>query len=257
MQIQNVTFNLRGSYSPNQDNEQCFHHRLPLIIEKINSEKPDIICFQEVMPTQKKALSLSMQDYNFYGEGRDNDLYGEGVYIAVKGKRFWVLECRSFWLSPTPFAAGTRFVEDQSICPRICTVLTLEEISSGIRFRIYNTHTDHIGTMARQKGTKVLLEQIEKDNAFFRMPFFVEGDLNAQPDTKEIQMLKDFGLRDLAGESGCTFHNFGNTEALCKIDYIFASDEITGLGLKVWKDRKYGIYLSDHYPVSVIADIKG
>lgn len=255
MRFQNVTFNIRGIYSADQDGEQCFNNRLPLIVEKINSEKPDIICFQEVMPEQKKALALNLPEYRFYGHGRCDDLYGEGVYVASRGNRFWVLECRNFWLSPTPMTAGSRFTEDQSLWPRICTVVMLEEVVSGIRFRIYNTHTDHEGAIARKKGTKLILEQIKKDNSFLPMPFFVQGDLNAEPCAEEIRMLYDFGLRDLAEKSGCTFHNFGDTNALRKIDYIFAGDGITVCDLNVWKDHKDGIYLSDHYPISIVAEI--
>ena len=43
-----ATFNIRCDYG--QDGDNNFRYRKPLILEKLAEEKPDIVCFQEVLP---------------------------------------------------------------------------------------------------------------------------------------------------------------------------------------------------------------
>ena len=43
-----VTFNIRCDFG--QDGENNFEYRKDLILKKIAQEKPDMICFQEVLP---------------------------------------------------------------------------------------------------------------------------------------------------------------------------------------------------------------
>ena len=43
-----VTFNIRGDFGVDGENNFCF--RKPLILKKLAQEQPDIIGFQEVMP---------------------------------------------------------------------------------------------------------------------------------------------------------------------------------------------------------------
>ena len=46
--IKLVTFNIRCDYE--QDGINNFAFRKPLIVDKVISTQPDIICFQEVLP---------------------------------------------------------------------------------------------------------------------------------------------------------------------------------------------------------------
>ena len=43
-----VTFNIRCDYD--QDGANSFRFRKPVILKKLAEEKPDVICFQEVLP---------------------------------------------------------------------------------------------------------------------------------------------------------------------------------------------------------------
>ena len=45
-----VTFNIRCDYD--QDGANSFRFRKPVILKKLAEEKPDVICFQEVLPSK-------------------------------------------------------------------------------------------------------------------------------------------------------------------------------------------------------------
>ncbi len=53
-----VTFNLRCDYQ--QDGINCFCYRQPLILRAVAEEKPDVICFQEVLPHMADWLKESL-----------------------------------------------------------------------------------------------------------------------------------------------------------------------------------------------------
>ena len=72
-----VTFNIRCDYD--QDGENSFRFRKPLILEKIAKEQPDILCFQEVLPHVAAWLKESLTDYYVVGCGRGESLDGEQV----------------------------------------------------------------------------------------------------------------------------------------------------------------------------------
>ena len=92
--------------------------------EKISKEKPDVIAFQEMMPKHLDVLQKLLPEYEFYGQYRNADYTGEGLYTAIRKDSFQLISYETFWISPTPFVSGSRF-EDQSDCPRICVVTTV------------------------------------------------------------------------------------------------------------------------------------
>ena len=69
--IRVVTFNIRCDYD--QDGENSFRFRKDLILKKIEQEKPDILCFQEVRPHVAEWLKQSLKGYYVLGCGRSED----------------------------------------------------------------------------------------------------------------------------------------------------------------------------------------
>lgn len=248
-----VSYNLR--YDTPQDGEQQFIHRLPYVLARIKEEAPDVIGFQEALQHMREALRDGLDEYYIVGGGRDADRFGESSIIAFRKEKYNLNECDTFWLSPTPYVPGSRFPEDQSTCPRACTMISLTDTKTGKTFAVYNLHTDHEGVIARKRSSEELLERIRADKARRDLPFLMTGDFNALPDAEEIKILKEAGLRDLAEGCGGTFHgfgkfgeDFGNTKNY-KIDYIFAPSEVKSKGSRLWKEKRDGLFLSDHYPV--------
>ena len=242
-----VTFNIRLDWNRDSENNFCF--RKPLILKKIRQESPDIICFQEVLPHVAHWLKESLPEYYIVGCPRGADLQDEQACIAYRATRFNLLKLDSYWLSHTPNIPGSRYPE-QSPCPRICTQVTLQDLATGKVFRLANTHLDHEGHKARILGAKQIIERMKAEDFFSGAPAILVGDLNAEPDSIEIQYItNNFGLRNLAQDVGITYHGFHKVDMPAQIDYIFVTEEISCDTVEKWTDNVNGVYLSDHYPV--------
>ncbi len=243
-----VTFNAR--YDNIGDGINRFEYRKPFILEKIQQEQPDVIGFQEVLPEMLAWFKEAMGDYTVLGCARDANLTGETAAVAFKKNRFNLMEMQTFWLSPTPLVPGSRYKE-QSICSRTCTVLLLHDLQTGLVFRVYNTHLDHVGEEARVLGMTQILNKMKSQEFFPDAPVLLMGDFNAPPYEREIKMCEEEGLVELTKDVEVTFHDFGRGLPLSKIDYIYGSPSFVYKGYKVWDDKKGEMYLSDHYPTCV------
>ncbi|MBE6740659.1 MAG: endonuclease/exonuclease/phosphatase family protein [Ruminococcaceae bacterium] len=250
-----VCFNVRISKA--DDGINSFVHRSGAMLAKLKKENPDIIGFQEVLPDCADFLMNNMPEYYFIYNRRNEDLTGEGLMVAIKKDLFYILGADYFWLSETPNIPATRFA-DQSGCPRITQCITIQDKKTAKIYRIYNTHLDHIGDVARIKGIKCLLESAAKCNVTAPAPIFLMGDFNALPDSETItycNKYKEIPITDLTEDIPFTFHNFGKflPDKAVKIDYIYTNKEFlkNKVSAEIWDDEKDGIFLSDHYPVVV------
>ncbi len=254
--IKVVTFNARSVYfdkDNSYDGIRSFVFRAGFIYDKIHSEMPDIILFQEFRKEHLVIMQRLLCEYEFIGHFRNADYDGEGVYTAVKKNRIQVLGFDSYWLSPTPYVAGSRY-ENQSDCPRTCLTVKVRDIENGMVFRVLNTHLDHISDEARILGIKQILncacDETDEDN----IPFILGGDFNAAPESDTIKYCSEFDrikLFDITKNIDVTFHDWGKRKA--KIDYIYVTAKFADRVKYVytWDDEVYGMYLSDHYPVCV------
>ena len=254
MTINVMTFNIRCDNSI--DGKNSFSGRRRLVKKMLLRETPDIIGFQEVLPHVKKWLTKKLHDYEFIGIGRNADFSGEAVPIAYKKEKFELLSYRQFWLSDTPSVPGSRFENsDQSKYPRICVIATFFHKPDGKVFTFANTHLDHKGNRAKADASTLIVSELAKDG----LPFILTGDFNARPNDEPIKLiLENPSIVDITkslGKNYATFHNYGKVIKDYKIDYIFSNFGSTASNLKVHTDEKRGIYLSDHYPISVSIDL--
>lgn len=82
-----VTFNIRCDYG--QDGENCFQFRKSFIKQKILCEKPDVICFQEVLPHVAVWLKEELEDdYYVVGCGRSKELDNEQMSVAYRKEKW-------------------------------------------------------------------------------------------------------------------------------------------------------------------------
>lgn len=241
-----VTFNIRCDYGEDGKNNFCF--RKPLIVRKLEREQPDIICFQEVRPHVALWLKEVLRDYYVIGCGRSEALEDEQVSIAYRRDRMNLMKMDTYWLSETPNVPASRY-PDQSICPRICTEALFEELSTKLVFRVVNTHLDHEGRMARRLGLMQILRRTESEEFFAGAPVIITGDMNAEPESEEMSVIKAYpAYRNLTEGIGVTYHGFGLAKPE-SIDYIFLKGALTCSRVEKWRDEENGVYLSDHYPV--------
>ncbi|MBV1709391.1 MAG: endonuclease/exonuclease/phosphatase family protein [Erysipelothrix sp.] len=253
-----VTFNIRCDCGVDQENN--FEFRKPYILKKLAEERPDIICFQEVMSHMAIWLNDSLPDYNIVGCGRDENLDGEQMTIAFRRDSFSLISLCNFWHSDTPKVVGSRFF-DQSVFPRLCTECYLMEHKSKKIIRVVNTHLDHTSSAVRRKEIELVMNTISSVSMYKESVTFFVGDLNAIPESEEMTVLKAYpDFRDLTKDIGITYHGYFRDEQTIKnewsaqIDYIFVRGDVELKSVEKWMDVHKGVYLSDHYPVSVVVE---
>jgi endonuclease/exonuclease/phosphatase family metal-dependent hydrolase len=250
------SFNLRVVVP--KDGINCFWSRTERIKKVIADHAPDIIGFQEVNDDMRLWLRDTLSDYFLVGCGRNSSYKGEAMVVAYKKDSFELITLDTFWLSATPRVAGSRYGEDQSLCPRSTTVALLKHNEADKPFAFINTHLDHKGSTARLLGSVQLLQYISELN----VPCILTGDFNATPDTREIQVITEndiCGLKDLTAGLGGTFHGFGKNdpENMPKIDYIFTNMKADPNEAFAIEDKGIdGVYISDHYPVCAFVEVE-
>lgn len=245
--VKAVTFNIRGDFGV--DGRNNFFRRQPLILKKVAQEQPDVIGFQEVHPRTAIWLRENLKGYYVVGCGREKKLDGEQMTVAFRADRFNLIEMRTFWLSETPFAPGSRYAE-QSDCPRSSTELVLMEYATGKVLRVLNTHLDHVGAGARKLGLRQILRYLDDVELFPGAPVILMGDFNAWPDGEELTVFDEFpGYTNATEGIGVTFHGFMKAKHPECIDYIWLRGPVKCAKVEKWTDEEDGVFLSDHYPV--------
>lgn len=244
-----VTFNIRCDF--NQDKENCFCFRAPYIMKKIEKEKPDLICFQEVLPHVAGWLKKELTDYYVIGCGRSEDLRDEQVAVAYRKDKLNLIQMETYWLSPTPYVPASRY-EQQSSCPRVCTESVFELLDEKKVFRITNIHLDHIGKNPRKLGLIQVMEKMEHPHSFCDIPVILAGDFNGEPDSEELAVMKNYPKYVNYTENiGITYHGFTPEDEPESIDYIFGKNIRNCSKAEKWEDREGEVWLSDHYPICV------
>jgi endonuclease/exonuclease/phosphatase family metal-dependent hydrolase len=255
-----VTFNIRCDCGVDQENN--FEFRKPYILKKLAEESPDIICFQEVMSHMALWLNDSLPDYCIVGCGRDENLDGEQVPIAFRRDRYSLIALNHFWHSETPNVPGSIFSE-QSVFPRLCTECFLMERESRKIIRIVNTHLDHLNSAVRRKKLELVMNTIQSESMYKEYLMFLAGNLNAVPESDEMEVMKSYSdFRCLAHDIGITYHGYfrnhlySEIDWSAQIDYIYVRGDVQLKSAEKWTDVHKGVYLSDHYPVSVVVEKK-
>lgn len=242
-----VTFNIRCDYG--QDGENCFEFRKPLILDTIAREDPDILCFQEVLPHVAVWLRENLKGYTTIGCGRGPKLDDEQMTIAFRTSRYNLIQMDTFWMSETPFVPASRY-EEQSECPRVCTMALFEEMDTGKVFRVLDTHLDHWGVGARKLGLEQVLRYLDEVKLFPDVPVILCGDFNAMPDSEELKVFDRFpGYVEATLGIGITFHGYMRAQHPGHIDYIYLRGAVDCDHVEKWTRCENGVYLSDHYPV--------
>lgn len=226
--------------------------RIPLVVRTIRNVNPDTFGVQEAHYDWMKALTAAFPDYDYVGVGRDNGKK-KGEYSAVffKKNEFEVLDKGNFWLSETPDKIGSKGWD--AACVRICSWAKLKRKKDGAEFVHLNTHLDHVGHIAMQKGAELVASRgIEIANG---APAFFTGDFNVTPDSEPCKAVLNCGFKDARDiaektDKGHTYHGFENPECgFAAIDYVFCKGDIRVKQFKVVTKHIDGEIPSDHYPV--------
>ncbi len=259
--IKLMTYNIRMD-NP-KDGENAWPNRKDNFVNQILFYAPDVLGIQEGLEHQVLFLDSHLKTYKYVGIGRgDAKENGVGEYSAIfyNIQNFKEQMSGTFWLSETPDKPSRGW--DASL-NRICTYILLKNKESGQKFWVFNTHFDHRGVEARKRSTELIIKKIEAINKD-KLPVFLMGDFNLQPEEEPIQFLakqlndsKAISQLPPYGPIG-TYNGFDACKNVNKrIDYVFASkDNITIKKYGVLADVNDVKYPSDHFPVFIEAEIK-
>lgn len=249
-----MSYNVR--YGLADDGENSWNYRKEFLTSQINFYNSDFIGTQEGLPFQVKYIDSQLSNHSFIGKSRDEDGKGEYSAIFYNNEKFEVLKQVTFWLSPTPSKPSKGW---DAAYPRICTYGLFLDKKTKNKFWVFNTHLDHVGVNARELSALLILKKINEINNE-NYPLIFMGDLNAEPDSKPISILKSelsdskmISVEKPFGPSG-SFNAFQFDKPVSKrIDYIFTSNHsnIKILKYAVLSDSKDLKYPSDHLPVYI------
>ena len=253
-QVSVMSYNIR--YATESDGENAWSKRKDYLAKQVAFYEPGILGVQEALQEQLEFLDGELEDYEWFGEGRDGKNKGEFSAIFYNTEKFEVLDMGTFWLSETPHRISTGW---DAALNRICTYGLFREKASGKEFYVFNTHFDHLGEVARLRSAELIVDKIKNINAE-NLPVVLMGDFNLEPASSALAPILGY-LNDAKavasevayGPEG-TFNGFKFHEPVTKrIDYVFTSPEgIEVLKHGVLSDSKDLKYPSDHFPVLVV-----
>jgi len=250
-EINVITYNIK--YDNVNDTVNNWNDRKAAMVDLLKYYNPGIIGMQEVLHHQLTYLEEQLSDYSYIGVGRDDGKEkGEYSPILFNAKKYKLLQSETFWLSETPNKISVGW--DASM-ERICTYGLFEGATTKKQFLVFNTHFDHIGTVAREKSAELIVSKIKEINTD-KLPVVLMGDLNLSPKEKPIQFLQNAltdGQRSTQkpfyGPSG-TFSGFDHLRILSnRIDYIFVENFKVREYVHIDDRMENNKHISDHLPV--------
>ena len=255
--LQVMTFNIR--YDNPADGENNWHLRKADMVASINMWQPAVLGIQEGLFHQVQFLDSALTQYAYVGVGRDDGKQaGEYSAIFYDTSKVTLIQDTTFWLSMTPEKPSTGW---DAALPRICTAAQFFTVGQQETFWVFNTHFDHVGALAREWSTRIIVYYASELNPEFNYQMIIMGDFNSTPEDKPYQMMteskvfEDTRLISYYDPTGpeITFNGFAMLEALesPRIDYIFVYHFKTIAQSHILAIREGGLaWLSDHFPVS-------
>ncbi len=248
-----MSYNIR--YDNNWDVKNSWSIRKKKVIQIFGQYEPSIMGVQEGLLNQVQYIDSCLANYDYVGVGRDDGKErGEFCVIYFDTTQYTVSRHSTFWLSETP---DTISVGWDAALERICTYGLFKDRKTAKEFWVFNTHFDHMGSMARERSSGLILDRINKVN-HRSLPVIVMGDFNSVPDSPPINTIRTemsdalkISLEELQGPIG-TFNGFDPDLPIeRRIDYIFTRD-IKVLSYMHINDRlNNNRHISDHLPVMI------
>jgi dephospho-CoA kinase len=254
-QIKAMTFNIR--MDTESDGVNQWKNRIKSCGDLIQYHQADIIGMQEAFFHQITDIQKELPKHLWFGKGRDDGKEaGEFSPIFYHKEKFKLLQQKTFWLSDSCEKVGFGW---DAACRRVVTWGQFQELKSGKKFFVFNTHFDHLGKVARRESAKLVLAKIKEIAQ--NSPVILLGDFNASPEDEPIQILvakqepeKLTNSQNISqkGHYGPTnsFNGFKAEKENSQIDYIFVKNGVKCLQHSTHSETWNNRYPSDHFPVS-------
>ncbi len=243
-----ISYNIRVGNA--NDGTNSWEYRYPASALMVLDQKPDIVGLQEALPVQIAYLKSALApQYKMIGAGReDGDKKGEHMEMLYNKKTVKVLKWGTFWLSETPDKPSMGW---DAAYFRTATWALMKDKKSGNKFYMVNTHLDHVGSEAREKGLQLICDRIAEMNRD-GLPMVLTGDFNMEISDPSMAPVKKAmkNARTTAVKTDDHFSYNGWGKASTTIDYVWYSGFSTCTEFEtVTKPYMERTFISDHFPV--------
>jgi len=253
LQLTVMSYNVRTVSVENNPADSYDLRKLPLV-KHILENDPDLVGTQEVLSFYwDDYLVDHLKKYTGVGVARDGEgmLLSEKNMIFFKTDKFDLLDSGTFWLSETPDVVSRGW---GGACNRICTWVKLKDILTGKTFMYFNTHLDHMGSEAREKGAALVTQRVSECG----YPAILTGDFNFHENSSYYQnmvgTLDDTKyLADRSMDYG-SFHGYRETDltGVSPIDFCMVSrSDFAVQTYEVLYGKHFGVFTSDHYSIKI------
>jgi endonuclease/exonuclease/phosphatase family metal-dependent hydrolase len=270
--IRVMSFNVRGSFRDARK-KNAWRNRATLNVATIERYAPDLIGLQEAQRGNLGAYHKHLPRYaHIRGPRYGNTIPHDFNTILFDPERLEPLDSGGFWLSETPDEYSKSW---ETRVARSATWALFRVPGTDLTLLHLNTHLDHVSTLARQEGGKLVVSRVVEisDHTGVDPPAIVTGDFNSRPGNRTHRTFTESGFVDtyLAagnedGEGANTFHAFKGARyrdahprrGPRRLDWIFLKDPQGRLRVRSHRiihdaDEGSGLYPSDHYPI--LADL--
>lgn len=245
-----ISFNIR--MGEGKDGTNSWQYRCPATIYMLRDKRPDIFGLQEAFDYQVLFIEENMQDYKSVGVGREDGKHeGEHMSIFYNKKTVSLLKWGTFWLSETPEKPSMGW---DAACFRTATWALMKDKRSGHKFYYVNTHLDHVGKEAQEKGLALIVERIGEMNPE-HLPMVLTGDFNVEGDDPVLadlnKIMKNARVSAERTDRLNSYNGWGKSSSV--IDYIYYSGFASCPKFETIQ-KKYGDFpfISDHYPIKAV-----
>ena len=246
-----MSYNIR--YGTADDGVYSWPCRQDAAVAMIEDQHPAVFGVQEGLRFQLDFIAEKCPEYQYVGVGReDGEAGGEHMAVFYDTTRVDLKDWGTYWLSETPDEPSKGW---DAACKRTATWTLLYDKKTDKHFYFVDTHLDHVGEVAREKGLALVVERIGAMNPE-NYPMILLGDFNVFPDDPCLAGLRAVmtDAREVAPVTSAerTYHGYGTVEK-APIDYIFYSG-FSGCEefARVTKPYLECPYVSDHYPVTAV-----
>ena len=246
-----MSYNVR--YGTADDGVYSWPNRMDAAVAMIEDQRPAVFGVQEGLRFQLDFIAEKCPEYQYVGVGReDGEERGEHMAVFYDTTRVALKDWGTYWLSETPDEPSKGW---DAACKRTATWTLIYDKVADKHFYFVDTHLDHVGEEAREKGLALVVERIGAMNPE-NYPMILLGDFNVFPDDPCLTGLRAVmtDAREVAAVTSneSTYHGYGTVEK-APIDYIFYSgfagcEEFA----RVTKPYLECPYVSDHYPVTAV-----
>lgn len=258
-----LTCNVRGDLAADAQTGDGWADRKELCSDVMRAQRADLICLQECQRSNLQHLKLRLPEFDTFALSNPGPTAHPVNTIFFSRDRYELLSAGGFWLSEKPHLAGSKSWDTSY--SRLVNWVHLKERRSEKELRVWNTHLDHLGRVARQKQAEMIMQAA----AVFppTLPQLLAGDFNCDATNPAVKLVQAAGWTDTytaahgPEDPGFTYHGFRGPRfgeqmpkamRLRKIDYIWCRGPVKTLAAEVLRDSRNGHYPSDHYFLSAV-----